>query len=133
MCGEYGDSLGRPHFHACLFNFDFDDRVYFKTTAAGSKIYTSATLESLWVSPSGDSLGFCTVGDLNFNSAGYIARYVMKKRVGHGSDDAYTYLDLETGEVIPKEKEFTHMSLKPGIGAGFYQKNRRDMFRTIFV
>ena len=26
MAGEYGEQFGRPHFHACIFNFDFSDK-----------------------------------------------------------------------------------------------------------
>lgn len=128
MCGEYGEKYGRPHYHACLFNFDFDDRVYLKTSPSGSKIYTSAILSSLWTNRRGDSLGFTTVGDVNFNSAGYVARYVVKKSLGYGEDEKYEYFDQETGEVLLKEKEFTRMSLKPGIGRGFYEKWKTDIF-----
>lgn len=128
MCGEYGEDHDRPHFHACLFNFDFDDRVYFKTSPSGSKIYTSKILDSLWCGKGGDSFGFATVGDVDFNSAGYVARYTLKKSVGRGSDINYQTVDMETGEVFLKPREFTHMSLKPGIGAGFYRKWFSDIF-----
>ena len=29
-CGEYGAKLSRPHHHACLFGFDFPDKVLWK-------------------------------------------------------------------------------------------------------
>lgn len=57
-----------------------------------------------------------------------MARYVIKKKLGYGSDKDYQMIDIETGEVVTKTKEFTHMSLKPGIGKGFYDKWKTDMF-----
>jgi hypothetical protein len=66
------------------------------------------------------------VGILDFASAGYIARYVLKK--GRSSDLDYQYIDIETGEVLLHEKEFTHMSLKHGIGHGFYSRYKSDIF-----
>lgn len=128
MCGEYGENLGRPHFHACLFNLDFDDRIYFKTSPSGSKIYTSETLQSLWSDQRGDNIGYASVGDVNFSSAGYVARYLTKKQFGHGSDHEYDTIDKETGEVLGRQKEFNRMSLKPGIGTGFYHKFKSDIF-----
>lgn len=128
MCGEYGDKGDRPHYHACLFNIDFNDRVYFKTSKSGSKIYTSKTLDNLWCDRNGDSIGYATVGDVNFDSAGYVARYIMKKRLGRNSERFYDEINLETGEVNRRTKEFNKMSLKPGIGSGFYDRWRSDMF-----
>ena len=31
QCGEYGDTTGRPHHHACLFGFDFEDKVLYSS------------------------------------------------------------------------------------------------------
>ena len=45
--GEYGAKFSRPHHHACLFGFDFPDKVLFKKSAKGN-IYTSAMLAELW-------------------------------------------------------------------------------------
>lgn len=126
MCGEYGGDRNRPHFHAALFNVDFMDKVYYKTTRAGSKLFTSETLNKLWSDKGGEPIGFTTVGTLTFDSAGYIARYTMKKL--YDGKDQYEEIDFETGEVYYREKEFTSMSLKPGIGADFYKKWKSDMF-----
>lgn len=110
MCGEYGDLLGRPHFHACLFNCGFIDRYYWRMSN-GSRLYRSPTLEKLW------KFGDSTIGDVTFESAAYCARYVMKKLTGDGEKDYYNIFDVSTGEIFVRSKEFCHMSLKPGIGS----------------
>lgn len=133
MCGEYGEKNGRPHFHACIFGFDFDDRIYLKTSPAGSKVYTSKTLESLWTDKDGNPIGFVTVGDVNFNTASYVARYVLKKKYGKGMDYDLEVIDIETGEVSQKNPQFTRMSLREGIGASFYRKYKEDIFPHDYV
>lgn len=122
MCGEYGENYGRPHFHACLFNCFFDDRVVFRRLSSGSVLYTSAVLESLW------PYGFSSIGDVTFESAAYVARYVMKKVTGEAAAKHYECVDSETGEIFQREPEFNHMSLKPGIGAKWYKKFRGDVY-----
>lgn len=83
MAGEYGEELGRPHYHACLFGVDFADAVYQARSPGGAKLYSSATLEALW------GLGFTSVGEVTFESAAYVARYVMKKVTGAPAEDHY--------------------------------------------
>lgn len=126
MCGEYGEKGDRPHYHIILFNHQFEDIQLFKTTPAGNKLFTSEILNSLW------PYGFCTIGEVNFETAAYTARYIMKKV--NGKDNmTYAVPDRETGEILYKEKEFNHMSLKPGIGAKWLEKWQSDVFPHDFV
>lgn len=83
MAGEYGEERGRPHFHALLFGLDFDDKVYLGKSPGGSKLYRSDMLSELW------GLGYCSVGDATFESAAYVARYVMKKMTGAVAEEHY--------------------------------------------
>lgn len=122
MCGEYGDEGGRPHFHACLFGYRFPDQVFFMESGAGSRVYTSALLSRLW------PLGFTSIGDVTFESAAYVARYVMKKITGDAAAEHYKRVDEDTGEVVDIVPEFCHMSLKPGIGAGWFDKFHTDVY-----
>ena len=39
MAGEYGESFDRPHFHACIFGLDFEDKKFFQRTQTGSILY----------------------------------------------------------------------------------------------
>ena len=135
-CGEYGRhckhgfdldyircpecKLGRPHYHACLFNMSFHDLESYGSHN-GELRYTSPSLERIW------KYGFVDVGELNFESAAYVARYILKKITGPMADDHYlSFLDDGTGVWLTPE--YTTMSRRPGIGKDFYDKYRGDMF-----
>lgn len=128
MCGEYGEKFGRPHYHACLFGFDFSgDRVLFKKGNSGCDIYTSEVLSSVWTD------GFASVGQLSFESAAYVARYVCKKVTGDKAETHYGKLSLATGEIYVTVPEFARMSLKPGIGSDWYKQFAGDVFPHDYV
>ena len=118
-CGEYGDQLDRPHYHACLFNFDFMDKELLKERD-GNFLFVSQTLHELW------PYGFSTVGELTFQSAAYCARYVLKKVNGVLSQDHYLRCD-ENGVAYWLQPEYTTMSRRPGIGRDWYEKYKEDV------
>ena len=126
MCGEYGDRLGRPHFHACLFGFDFADKLPWSTTGSGGKLFRSKALDKLW------PFGFSTIGPVTFETAAYVARYVTKKVTGDAADEHYKHID-EDGVVTQRQPEFAHMSLKPGIGSDWLRLFHRDVFPRGYV
>jgi hypothetical protein len=96
MCGEYGTDHARPHFHACIFGYDFLDRVPWKKSPSGKMIFRSAALEKLW------PFGFSSVGDVNFESAAYVARYIMKKVTGEAAESHYSFCRFfNRGDILP--------------------------------
>lgn len=122
-CGEYGDQLGRPHYHALLFGFDFKDKTYHKKTKIGDILYTSEILDKLW------GKGHCYIGSATFESAAYVARYIMKKINGEQKFDHYNEIDESTGEIICSlEPEYTTMSRRPGIGKKWWDKYKQDVY-----
>lgn len=111
-CGEYGDQSSRPHYHAIIFGYDFQDKKY-HSTKGGTVYYYSDVLNRLW------GHGDCIIGDATFESASYVARYVMKKRLG------------KTKETYAQEgisPEFVVMSRRPGIGSDWYDRYESDIF-----
>ncbi|WNK12749.1 MAG: replication initiator protein [Microvirus sp.] len=122
MCGEYGEQNFRPHFHACLFGIHFGDRVLLKESQGSGRLYRSDALDAVW------SLGYASIGDVTFESAAYVARYVMKKVTGHRAEEHYQRVCLSTGELVQVAPEFNRMSLRPGIGAGWIEKYCSDVF-----
>lgn len=121
FAGEYGDLRLRPHYHACIFGHVPDDLVLFSERGE-SKLYTSSFLSQLWFH------GFSSVGILTADSAAYVARYVVKKISGPMAERHYEIMDPITGEITRRTPEFAKMSLKPGIGAGWFDKYHTDVF-----
>lgn len=110
-CGEYGDLYKRPHYHVCLFNFDFEDKKLFKSRN-DIRLYTSDILQSLW------NYGLSSVGSLTFESAAYVARYITKKITGKDAKDYYK----------DRKPEFNTMSRRGGIGQSWIDQNYSDVY-----
>ncbi|AXL14688.1 replication initiator protein [Microviridae sp.] len=125
-CGEYGDLHRRPHYHACLFNLDFADKKLWKITNTGDRLYTSEELSKIW------PYGFCTIGDVTFKSAAYVARYITKKIYGELAKEHYTVID-DDGVVTELKHEYTTMSRRPGIAKGWLDKYGGDVYPDDFV
>lgn len=104
-CGEYGERKGRPHFHLILFGWKPNDLTFLKKEN-DNFIYTSRIIEKLW------NKGFVSVGDLTLKSAKYCAKYMQK---------AIFKTDNK------KVKPFVSMSLKPGIGAKWFENNFKSL------
>jgi len=138
-CGEYGEKLQRPHHHACIFNFQFPDRVQWESYKVSSaarnrvkeqtKLYTSKILTELWTH------GLAVIGEVTWQSAAYVARYITKKI--NGAEAAVHYLnghpDLETGECYYLEPEYITMSRCPGIGSYWFDLHGEDQYNKDYI
>lgn len=115
LCGEYGDTLGRPHYHAIIFGLDFADKRKAGKGSKGDQLYSSEKLESIWTH------GKCWIGKVTPASANYVARYVLKKITGEKADDHYQ----------GKKPEYIRMS--KGIGLNYFHKYKESLYARDFV
>lgn len=105
-CGEYGTRTARPHYHMLLFNVDFGDKKFYKVAKGGERLYNSPALDDIW------SYGYVVLGDVTFDSARYVAGYILKKVKAIGPcEDRWQ-----------REPEFGMMSRMPGIGRKWLDK-----------
>lgn len=113
QCGEYGDQLGRPHHHVLLFGLDFPDkRRLLGNNHDEHPLYESDSLNELWPH------GFASIGNVTTESAGYVARYALKKITGPPAAPHYQ------GRV----PEYATMSRRPGIGLEWLKKYGGDIY-----
>jgi len=118
VAGEYGEERRRPHWHAILFNCWFPDSEQYRNGT-----FRSLLAEEIW------SHGNVVIGKVTPSSAAYVAGYTYGKRYGRDADDYYEDLvNPVTGEVGSRRAEFAHMSLKPGLGARWYERFAGDLF-----
>lgn len=103
--GEYGPSTQRPHYHMALFNLPiYTELKEHKKSGAGYKLWECKEIEECW------GKGFVLLGKLEWSSAAYIARYIIKD-----SASKKTAAGLQ--------EPFIQASTKPGIGEGYLRKH----------
>ena len=123
LCGEYGEKFQRPHYHILFFNFRFPDlKVHSFNKQTGEIYYRSNQLEELWTDPwsPDNSRGYSVVGDVEFQSAAYVSRYVTKKVFSKDKK----YLEQHYGL---REPEFLLMSRRPGLGTEYFKEYYNDI------
>lgn len=105
-CGEYGEKYQRPHYHVIIFNLLLSDLVLVRN--GKYPLYKDSSIGRLWIN------GFHSIGEVNFETSAYVARYILKK---HDKKD-----------YGKREKEFVLMSRRPGIGLEWLKKNKDDVY-----
>ncbi|AXH77585.1 MAG: replication initiator protein [Microviridae sp.] len=115
--GEYGDTTVRPHYHAILFGIDFADKRAHSKNEHGDQLFTSDLLDKIW------GKGHAFFGKVTVQSARYVAKYCIKKVNGSMASEHYG----------ARSPEFAVMSLKPGIGSGWFEKYQADVYPSDFV
>lgn len=104
FCGEYGSQGKRPHYHACIFGYDFPDKKEFRRDKKGFIMYRSAELEDLW------KYGYSSILPINITTLGYTTKDMQK------------LLPLQDA----REPPFTLMSTHPAIGYAAFDKRLSD-------
>lgn len=113
--GEYGDRTKRSHWHCLIFGWEPKDKRLSSENHQGDPLYDSDTLDKIW------SHGITKTGRVTIQSAGYCARYALKK-LSHGDDSNTRY------------KPISRRSSKNAIGKKWIEKYyKTDCFNQGFI
>lgn len=115
-CGEYGGDTNRPHYHIAIMGMHLDPMEL--------KPYKDTENGRLWIWEEGAKIwnkGYVVIGRLEWDSAAYVARYIMKKQKGPTAENYYN-----SKAIIP---EFVNMSRRPGIGRDYYEKHKDEIYQ----
>lgn len=128
MAAEYGETTWRPHYHALIFGWypPDHDLTPIAKNSNGDYIYSSEMLARIW------GKGKVDVGDVTYESAAYVARYIKKKITGDLAEEHYKQVHPTTTDIVQLEPEFCLQSRRPGIGGDFYRKYKED-FRKGYI
>jgi len=115
QCGEYGTKRGRPHHHCLIWGHQFEDFFESKYSDDQQKhmIHRSRKLEELW------GMGQCWIGEANYETAGYIAKYCTKNQ---------TASEIEKYSKLGRLGEFNTFSTRPPIGIPWFRRYTSDCF-----
>jgi len=120
-CGEYGDTTDRPHYHALLFNYRPNDAEKM-AERNGKDIFRSDKLDKTW------GMGHINFGNVEFQSAAYVAGYVTKKITGPDQEEHYQWIDDATGQIIDRTPPFQGSSKNPAIGHDWLVRWMEDVY-----
>lgn len=129
-CGEYGSEGERPHYHIIFFNLNLPTEDLYNPRIINKEVYyQSHIIERAWGGTTNDKntvnqncKGICNISEATWNSIAYTARYITKKITGAISEETYA----SKGQV----PEFFRVSRNPGIGEGYYQKHKEEIYKN---
>lgn len=113
---EYGGKTKRPHYHICFFNLPLNDLV---DTGEKNEIqqpyFISPLIDKLW------QKGIHKIGYVTFESAGYTARYTLKK---------LSKVDYEKIKVMPEK-----LYMSKGIGKKYFDEHWQEIYKydTVYL
>lgn len=125
--GEYGSKNFRPHYHINFFNLPLFDLIPYGKSPLGHSYYRSPLLEKLW------GKGFVLIGSFSPETAGYTARYTLKKSLKSVTTSAaggsYLHLDSDfkiepNKDVFPRE----YINMSNGIGKQYFLDNWKKIY-----
>ena len=118
-CGEYGpNGTRRPHYHILIFNWkpEKNELKFYKENHNNDRLFKCKKIQEIW------GKGFITVGDMNYQSACYVARYCTKKMFNKVKNQ-----DLKKAEIQP---EFILMSRNGGIGIKYWEQYQKKILEN---
>ena len=115
-CGEYGKQTQRPHHHAIVFGLPLEQEQFKKVgmNNLNQPTWELEKLSKIWGN------GFVNIGRVTWESAGYVARYTLKKATNK-QDKQWDYQNGRLPEYV---------TMSNGIGTSYYQNNKEKIYKT---
>lgn len=110
---EYGSHFQRPHYHIIFYNLPLDDLVVVGKNKIGDIYYESKLISKYWI------FGMHKIGLVTFESAGYVARYTLKKS---------SLLDYKNLGIEPEK-----LRMSKGVGKNYFDENYHVIFKKGYV